>query len=395
MKKLKTIFIVIITAAITGFMMSVLKHNGLWFKIISGFKSIPIYGYILLIPAFVFIAILIHELGHLISFVLNGIKIRALYVVVFVIKKDFNNKWKFEIHPKNIKLFGGLVVPNLSPIHNDQKYEETKIKFSKALIAGPNTSIGYLIFSVISFLTLWFFTNSYFWIGFLNLNLIVTALMTILIIVSSKLNTDELYGDYVAHEKFLKDDTFVLTQIIQYRGFSLIEPDQDDEYLYSKIEKHYLNKYPGYNIFDISLVSNYLNMYDFSNEENILDVIKKYNVSYLASSKHGLELAYEIAAFYYKIKDVAKAYELFKIVSDTNNTYVEKLKKDFLNKQYEHLLNIKDNINYLESNKEVIYTDIELLLPIINKEKMFEEVIETLPFAQYSCTVEFKEETEI
>lgn len=394
MKKFKTIFIVIIAAAITGFMMSVLKHNGLWFKIISGFKSIPIYGYILLIPAFVFIVILIHELGHLISFVLNGIKIRALYVVVFVIKKDSNNKWKFEIHPKNIKLFGGLVVPNLSPINDDEKYEETKTKFSKALIAGPNTSIGYLIFSVITFLVVWFFTDSYFWIGILNLNLIITALMTILIIVSSKLNTDELYGDYVAHDKFLKDDTFVLTQLIQYRGFSLIDSDLDDEYLYSKIENHFLNKYPGYSIFDIALVSNYLNMYNNNDEQKILDVVKRYNISYLASSKHGLELAYEIAAFYYKIEEVEKAYELFKVISDTNNSYVEKSKSEFLNKQYEHLLNIKDNKDYLETNKEMIYTDIELLLPIINKEKMFEEVIEILPFVEYYCKVNLEEDNE-
>lgn len=397
MKKMKKYLILITIAAVLGFSFAFLKHNGYWFKLTSGLKLIKWYLYPLLIILYFFMGILIHELGHFFSFVFNKVKIRALYVLIFVLMRNENNKWTFKIYPKHIKLLGGIVVPNLGDIKNEEDLKRVRTAFSKALIAGPRTSIGYLIVLIITFILIWFLTNLNLLSALLFINVIITILMTILIVLSSKINTNEIYGDYVAYDKFVNDDRFALLQIIQYRSFSTIEDKKTNIFLYKYLTDFYNEKNFSYNFFDLVLSSNLLNFYlETKGYRNtaVNNLVNYYNINRLASSKHGLELAYLISAYYYKNKNAAKAYEVFNLIQINKNKYIDIEKQEFLFKEYEHMLNLNNNKKYFEENKSKIIEELFILAPIVNIEEMLEDMNKTLEFVEYKtelyCKVNLK-----
>ena len=386
MKKIRKYLILIGFAAILGFTFSFLKHNGYWFKLTSGLKTIKWYLYPVIILFNFFIVILIHELGHLFSFVLNKIKIRALYVLVFVLMRKENDKWKFKIYPKHIKLLGGIVVPNIGEIKTEEDFNKIRTAFSNALIAGPRTSVGYLILSIIVFILIWFLTNLNLLAALLFINAVITSLMTVLIVLTSKVNTNEIYGDYVAYDKFLTDDRFALLQLIQYRSFSTIEDEETDKFLYDYLTNFYKSSTLSYHLFDLVLASNLLNFYlEDENIENssVNRVINYYSINRLASSKNGLELSYLIAAYYYKVGNVSKAYKKFNLIQVINNRFVDKEKQEFLYKQYEHMLNINNNEKYFKENKENLIDELFILAPLVNIEEMIEEISKPLKFVEY------------
>lgn len=386
MKKIRKYLILIGFAAILGFTFSFLKHNGYWFKLTSGLKTIKWYLYPVIILFNFFIVILIHELGHLFSFVLNKIKIRALYVLVFVLMRKENNKWKFKIYPKHIKLLGGIVVPNLGEIKTEEDFNRTRTAFSKALIAGPRTSVGYLILSIIVFILIWFLTNLNLLTTLLFINAVITSLMTILIVLTSKVNTNEIYGDYVAYDKFLTDDRFALLQLIQYRSFSTIEDEETDKFLYDYLTNFYKSSTLSYHLFDLVLASNLLNFYlEDENIENISAnrVVNYYNINRLASSKNGLELAYLISAYYYKNNNAEKAFQTFKLIQVSNNKHIDENKQLFLFKQYEHMLNLNNNEKYFSENKTMMLEELFVLAPLVNVDEMIKDMSKTLTFVEY------------
>lgn len=386
MKKIRKYLILIGFAAILGFTFSFLKHNGYWFKLTSGLKTIKWYLYPVIILFNFFIVILIHELGHLFSFVLNKIKIRALYVLVFVLMRKENNKWKFKIYPKHIKLLGGIVVPNLGEIKTEEDFNRTRTAFSKALIAGPRTSVGYLILSIIVFVLIWFLTNLNLLAALLFINAVITSLMTVLIVLASKVNTNEIYGDYVAYDKFLTDDRFALLQLIQYRSFSTIEDEETDKFLYDYLTNFYKSSTLSYHLFDLVLASNLLNFYlEDENIENssVNRVINYYSINRLASSKNGLELAYLISAYYYKNNNAEKAFQTFKLIQVSNNKHIDEDKQLFLFKQYEHMLNLNNNEKYFSENKTMMLEELFILAPLVNVDEMIKDMSKTLTFVEY------------
>lgn len=394
MKKKKSFLRIIVIGAILGLLMSILIHNGHWSKFILGLKSINFFIGLLLFLVFIIVNILVHELGHLLSFVFSGIKIRALFVIIFGLFKNENKKWKFRVYFENIKMFGGFVVPNLPEITNDTEYQTVKNKFKKALIDGPIASIVFFSLTFILFMLSWFLFDSNILLGISTNLFIVTFLMTIIIILSSKLHTDEIYGDFVAHKKF-EEDNFALAQIIQYSGFSFNDDKDTNKYLYSKIELHYKDNRPSYKIFDLLIVSNYINVY--LHTDNLTfneDIINYYNITSLSTSKNGRELAYLIAAYYYKKNDLIKSFEIFFNIKLRKNNHLSSEQIEILEKQYEHLLNVSDNSEYFKEKIDSIMNNYSILKPIINKVDVLNDLIATLEFKEYYCNVNFKEEEE-
>lgn len=386
MKKYRKTINLLILAAFLGFSFAFLKHEGHWIKLTTGLKSIRWYLYPLIIIFIFFIDILVHELGHLFSFVFNGIKIKALYVLIFVLMKNDKNKWRLKVFPKYIKLLGGLVIPNLPNIRSEEEIKKTKDAFSKALIAGPNTSIFYFIFITILFFIVFLFTNANVLIALLFINFIVTALITALVMLTSKVHTSELYGDYVAYDKFLNDETFALAQIIQYISFSSFKTKESDQFFYAYLTKIYSNKRPSYQLFDITLATHFINYFMGSNDTinySVDKVISYYNVKRLASSRHGRELAYLLSASHYKKRDVKNAYEAFYLINSTKNKYVDVLQLELLEKEYEHLLNLSDNSKYFDSKKEYLKDSLFVFEPIVDINEMILDLNKSLKVIEY------------
>lgn len=392
MKKVKKFLKILISALILGFLMSFLKHNGYWFKLMNGFKAINIFLYLLFIILFVFLNILIHELGHLFSFVFSKIRIRAIFVLIFSYFKTENNKKHFKIYFKNIKMFGGFVVPSLPDFENDQQYNKVTKKFRIALLMGPITSILFFIITITIFLLQLFIFNNPFLLGLFAILAIITLLMTIIIMISSTFHTEELYGDFVAYKKMKEDERFALVQMTQYTNFALDENKNANIYLFNKIEQYFLKNEPSYNTFDTALISYYINIYLFNDNLTLNEqLFSNYNIRTLAA-RNSRELAYLISAYYYKINNPEKAFEYFHLVNLTYNSYLDPFQKELLQKQYEHLLNVVDNTKYFEANEESILNQLGLLRPIFLPEEVLSAFYQQLPFVNYSCQLNFEEE---
>lgn len=383
MKKYKTLFLVVLIAAVFGFMMSFFIHSGLWDKLGQSIKSFKFYWYILFPFIIFFLTILVHELGHLFSFLFQGVKIRALYVLIFIFMKDSKNKFKFKIKFSNIKLLGGFVVPNLPEIDNDNKFEEIRTKFAKAIKHGPITSIWYCVISILLFFIVWFFSGSYFMITLLLLNAVLTLLFTLLIIKVSKLNNDMYYGDYVAYEKIMNDETFTLLQINQYLMFSLISTPLSEEYIYERIINTYQKKeFVSYKLFDLNIISSYIgyNIRLDEQDRSLKEYIDKYNIQTVKRFDYGFEFGLLLSSYYYKMGEVKKSYEIFEQFEYLGKDNFE---KTLLVKLYEHIINLSDNTELLIENKNKLFADYDLLLPLINTDDLFEEMIVRLPLQVY------------
>src|SRR5690554_1605505 len=151
-----------------------------------------------------YITLIFHELGHFIAFKVQKIKLRALYITIFVFYKT-KEGWRFTIKPKLWVLFGGLVVPDLELIEDDKTYHEIAKKFAISLITAPIVTISLLGFTIIMFiLTVIFSTNSL-WIGTISIMTFYVILLSALYIYTFKLSNQNFYGDFVAYKK-MKDD---------------------------------------------------------------------------------------------------------------------------------------------------------------------------------------------
>lgn len=386
MNKLKRVGIIILTAFIIGFLMSFLIHEGIWNKLMSGFKAIHILLYPVLVLVSLFLVILIHELGHLISFVVNGIKIRALLVLGLVFKRT-KKGFRFQFYAPLVKLVGGLVVPELPSIKNDDEYKEVVNKFSKALIAGPQISLFYGVVTFIVFILTLMLSSSSLLIGLFALNFIITFLLTILVMLSSKIHTSTLYGDFIAHKKMNEDELFQLTQITQYTSFKLEEDLATTDYLINKIGKYIIANPSRYNLFTMNLYAQYISMVLYSDKNHYNDQVNNkisaYRINRLINNKYGLELAYLISAYFYKLKNVEKAYEIYNNIKKANKSLHEEKDIYQMELKYSHLMNLANNSIELVKEDVLFSDDLWLLKPILDENDLKEEALYQLPFVEY------------
>lgn len=120
----------------------------------SVFENFIFFTSIFLAP---FLAILLHELGHLIAGIIQGFK-TELFVVGFLGIKRENNKLKIYFNT-NIQYFGGVAATSPTKIVSD---DELKVKYKIILISGPIIS---LFFGVLSFSIFYLFDSAFtsFW----------------------------------------------------------------------------------------------------------------------------------------------------------------------------------------------------------------------------------------
>ena len=155
MKKRRWIYLPIIVFLI-GCIYTILIYNGIWFKLTSGLKSLSLIGYLLWFIFAFYFTLTLHELGHFLAFYFQKVKLRAIYLTIFVFYKN-EKGWHFTIKPKLWILFGGLVVPDLGEIRNEEEYKSLSSKFSKSLIAAPIVTISLLVITLITFVLLMLF----------------------------------------------------------------------------------------------------------------------------------------------------------------------------------------------------------------------------------------------
>ncbi|MGL5316480.1 MAG: site-2 protease family protein, partial [Peptostreptococcaceae bacterium] len=81
-----------------------------------------------------YVAVAVHELTHFIVFRINKIEMRGLIIGPFIFIKT-NDKWRFKFKVTKIFFAGGIAIPDIDIIENNEGFNNFRRSFAKALIA--------------------------------------------------------------------------------------------------------------------------------------------------------------------------------------------------------------------------------------------------------------------
>jgi hypothetical protein len=339
-----------------GMFYTFLVYQGIWQTITRGLASIPFWAYPLWILFSFYFTLALHELGHFISFYVQGIKLRALYLTIFVFRKT-EKGWSFIIKPKLWILFGGLVVPDLGEMKTEEDYDHVTKAFSNSLITAPIVTIVVLFSSLLSTILLILLSSSYPLIGIFILNTIFVTLLSVLYIYTFTLSNPMFYGDFVAYKKMKEDEIFRLTQVSQYTMFSLNDSDETTLFLWNKSKELLKKTEINTSLFHTMLISNYLEGIIHMNQmldEEVDRKISKLHIGNYLRSEQGLVLAYDLAYYHYIKKDVKMAYQLFNDIQTRKIKKVDVKMLEYMKRKSMHIMHIEDQTDFL-NQKENLY----------------------------------------
>jgi hypothetical protein len=387
-RKLRILYFFIFSFLL-GMFYTFLVYQGIWNKITLGLRSIPFWAYPLWIFFSFYFTLALHELGHFISFYAQGVKLRALYLTIFVFRKT-EKGWSFIIKPKLWILFGGLVVPDLGEIKTDEDYEEISKAFSKSLITAPIVTIIVLFLSLLTTILLILYSQNYGLIGIFLLNTIFITLLSVLYIYTFTLSNPMFYGDFVAYKKMKEDEIFRLTQISQYTMFSLTDSEETTLFLWNKAKELIKKTEINSSLFHTMLISNYLEGVIHMNQQiddEVDQKICKLHIGHYLRSEQGLVLAYDLAYYHYIKKDVHKAYQIFNDIKTRQIKKVDPKMIEYMKRKTMHIMHIEDQTEFL-NNKDNLFIGMSWLFDsLFDPYETLKEQHEKLPFTPYLTEV--------
>lgn len=189
----------------------------------------------------IFLSVFFHEIGHAFAFLIQGIRIRAIFI--FFLGIIFHKRWRLVVDKTMLILFGGIVIPNMMRIDDDAMFLEVSKKFRISLLAAPIVSYVWLIIIIIVTVLVshLFLLYLMFWV--LTITLMFTR--------SFFIHKGMVLGDFVAFKYLKTHPEYVIILLLQ-----LGKQQQYDlstaKYLYHKAEV-YLNT-----VTSITSRSNYL-----------------------------------------------------------------------------------------------------------------------------------------
>ncbi len=393
MKKKYRLLVLGFTPIIIGSIYVLLVYHGIWFRFTDGLAELKFIHYPLMFIVTFYVTLTMHELGHFFAFLFQGIPLRALYLTIFVFYKD-KQGWHFTIKPKLWVLGGGLVIPDLQNIDSDEIYQSVTSKFAKSLIAAPMVTIVFLGFVIFTFILSVLYSSSSVWIGFNAVFTLFTILLSTLYIYTFKLSSQSFYGDFVAYRKMKTDETFKLAQVMQYAMFSTENYDTRDQYFFTKTKEMLKTIKLSSNVFHVMLLTQYIDgiMRDHQEIDLVLhEKIKTYAIKPPLKDEHSLMLAYELCAYFYKLKDVEKAYRLFEDIEKRVSQKLDEKMRNYLKYRTMHIINLEDQEAFL-SNKDNIYIGNSWIFEAVaDPYELLVEQHEKLPFVEYKSEVHFEE----
>jgi hypothetical protein len=395
-KKSVKILYFLIFSFFLGFIYTLLVYQGIWGKITGGLSDIPIWAYPLWILFSFYLTLTLHELGHFFSFIFQKVNVRAIYITIFIFHKT-EKGWRLSINPKLWILLGGLVVPDLGEIKDEETYQKKLKAFANSLLAAPIVTIVFLILSVISTILLTIFSNNETLIGIFVLNTLFIALLSTIYIYTFKLSNPLFYGDFVAYKHMKENEVFQHGQICQYTVFSLNESSETEKFLFEKtnriLEKLEINN----TLFHTLLVTQYIETI-LSGEYEINPIIdqklRKLNIQSYLRNEHGFMLANDLAFYFYTYKDVEKAYQIILQVYHKEYPKLnEKLVKYMRNKSF-HLLHLEDQSEFLKVKENIYIGAIWIFDRLIDPYEDIDTQHQPLPYVPYVCEVHLEEQEE-
>ena len=392
MKKYGILYFLIASFFI-GVFFTLLVYVGIWNQLVLGLSTVkwwmwPIY----LVLAF-YVTLTLHELGHFIAFAVQKVKLRAIYLTMFVFYKS-KKGWRFKIMPKLWVLLGGLVVPDLDLIEDEETYNKIAMKFANALIAAPIVTIIIMGLTNIVFIISLIWSTLYSWIGFISVFNIFITMLSVLYIYTFKLHTPTIFGDFVAYKKIKDDPLFRYIQINQYTGFRLKQDETFSVFLWEKAKTLLKESKMKTDIFHATLLMNYIEGIIYESQpidEDVDQMIQKLPITNYLRSEHGLMMAYDIVIYLYFNHHVEKAYQLLDKIEKRQNHKINEKQRIYLNKKVKHVTHIAYNDAFL-ANKENFPTEQSWIFePVLDYYKNMDILHKKLPFHIYECPVDLEE----
>lgn len=355
-KSLKKIFKTIgsmLFGAIGGFGIIMFINN------ISKNMDVSIFPMLAIMILTFYISITLHELGHFFAFILNGIQIRMLTISIFSFIFD-GEKWRLRLNRNNIGV-GGIAVPNLTVISNEEEFKKAQKGYANAIIAAPMVT---LLLAIIGALLLL--------INFLKYRIINPYLLifggTLLLInmflfFTCFAKSEAVYGDFSAYSLYKNDDFFAALMMYQYAMFSI-------DYENTRINNSYLKEIllRGFeervkdrktDLFTVSCATTFIDEYLIG----IMDELPKsivYYIDYYYENKNQIIekqeteqhrlLLLHIAYYFEKEGEHEKAVDIY-------DSFIKTLSKspvfDYWKIQGEQIIFKKDNSKYLLDKKNI------------------------------------------
>ncbi len=393
MKKFK-IAIFLYGCLVFGFTYTALAYLNLLEPLKIGLSSLPWWSYLLLPIIAFYVTLAVHEITHLLAFHFNGVKIKALYLTIFVFYKT-KDGWKFTVNPKLWILFGGLVIPDLDKVDSDLKYKSTKNAFVMSLLAAPVATIIYMIIAFFAFFTILMFSSSPMVIAIFFVYNLVVILLSIVYIKTFGISTDTIYGDIVAHRKIKNDVWFELVQISQYQQFS-VNHGEFNQFLYDKTvwmlstqDKIRLD------LFKTMLLVNVLegiNYYSQEPTEKLQSLIDSISPRFFKRDETGLIASFEFAIYYYHMGDVEKSYKIYNQIQKIKYKNIDDELYTYLVNRFEDITHIAYHEVFLNDLSNIYIDHLWLFNKVIDPYKDIEVKHKRQPFIKYESVVNMRDD---
>lgn len=345
MKHLKKInyLILILIGFMIGIAIAAIVHN-------HDIKS-PWWGHLIVVIGSIFITLTLHELTHAFVFSINNIKIKAVYLFMFMFIRK-GKIFKLKVNPKLLILGGGLVVPLLPKVTNDREFKDIGNKFAKSLIAAPIASIIFGFLTFIVFLLLLFFSSNLTLISLFITATIVILILTIFVILASSASNEHAAGDFIAYKKVKEDENYLLQVISSYIVFNDEAYELSKDYLLNKKIEYLSNNPLNYDLNTYAYLIDYLEDVVYDNGTKYYDLDKRIlslNRNVLSRSNEGVSLLFLIAYLHYLYGDDDKTFEIINYLEVLQNPRVNWKHLEYELKKANHLLGISDQFEYLSS----------------------------------------------
>ena len=179
--------------------------------------------FLLIVVLVYFLAVAVHEAGHFSGFEKNGIRMRAIFVTVFLLIRE-SDGWKLKVRPNSVTLLGGVAIPDLPVVKDRKHFERLQRVYAKAILDGPIASVLFCFAVLLLTVPLFFLPADGTVQRILSAVILSVIVITVFLLVGCMMKTETVIGDFPAYRLCKNDPSFVAMQLYQYAAFSS-DPD--------------------------------------------------------------------------------------------------------------------------------------------------------------------------
>lgn len=292
---------------------------------LPGGQPVSFWWHGLLLLLLFAIHVICHELGHFFTFRRRGLTVRAFYVgpCLFLLTAS---GYRFTLRFNPLTFIGGIVIPNLDAIVDEEDFNRHRSIFGDAVAAGPRATLITGVFLTLAGITLLLWTTATgrtIGLSLLLANLMITAVL----LWSCLIQNDVAFGDFPAAKLLRQDDFFLANLLYQYTYLAL---DYEKavannhwlrQFLYQQLSTRYQSK--AADIHTLGILETFLSAYLAGDRRPCPAVVADY-VAFFANHPQHLRkknnepanLLYQRLILYFAAQSDERAWTLFAALSE-------------------------------------------------------------------------------